>query len=79
MSIPKIEIKKFAKLIAEKFLENKSPIELQSMTQDYIDTFIIPIVTEVEDVANNLIAEKVVSAFEEKKLEEDEDWWRNRR
>ena len=79
MSISKIEIKKFAKLIAEKFLENKSPIELQSMTQDYIDTFIIPIVTEVEDVANNLIAEKVVSAFEEKKLEEDEDWWRNRR
>ena len=79
MSIPKIEIKKFAKLIAEKFLDNKSPTELQSMTQDYIDTFIIPIVTEVEDVANNLIAEKVVSAFEEKKLEEDEDWWRNRR
>lgn len=79
MAISKIEIKKFAKLLSEEFLGDKATSDLQGTTQDHIDAFVVPIMTEVEDIANGLIAEKIRAAFEDDPLSEEDDWWSNRR
>lgn len=79
MSISKIECKKFAKLVTEEFLEGKTLTDLQGTTQDHIDSFVIPIMTDVEDTINSLIAVKITASFEEDSLNEDDDWWSSRR
>lgn len=79
MSIPKSEIKKFAKLVAEDFLEGKSVGEIQGLTQDHIDAFVIPIMTDVEDQANSMISNKIKDSFEADPLEENDEWWSSRR
>lgn len=77
MSIPKTEVKKFAKLISDEFLRNKSNGELQAVLQDHVDSFIIPIVSEVEDICNDTIATKIRELSDEAPLGEDDDWWRS--
>lgn len=79
MSISKTECKKFAKLVTEEFLEGKALTDLQGTTQDHIDSFVIPIMTDVEDTINSLIAVKITASFEEGSLNEDDDWWSSRR
>ncbi len=79
MAISKVEIKKFAKLLSEEFSGNKETSDLQGTTQDHIDAFVVPIMTEIEDIANGLIAEKIRAAFEDDPLSEEDDWWSNRR
>jgi len=78
MSISKSEVKKFAKLLAEAFLANKETADLQGSTQDHIDAFVVPVMTEVEDIANGFIAEKIKESFEHDPLDEDDEWWSNR-
>jgi hypothetical protein len=78
MSVSKIEIKKFAKLVADVFLDGKSLTDLQGTTQDHIDTFVIPIMTSVEDVINTNLAAKIQESFEEDPLDENDDWWSKR-
>lgn len=75
----KTELKKFAKAVADEFLEGKSVSDLQGTTQDHIDSFVIPIMTEVEDAVNALIATKIKESFEEEPLDENDDWWSERR
>jgi hypothetical protein len=79
MSMSKIELKKFAKLVTEVFLEGKESSDLQGITQDHIDSFVIPVMTDVEDMVNSLIAGKIKESFEEAPLDENDDWWSNRR
>lgn len=79
MAISKTEIKKFAKLLAEEFLGEKTTSELQGTTQDHIDTFIIPVMTEVEDIANGMMATKIKESFDHDPLNEDDEWWSDRR
>lgn len=79
MSIPKSETKKFAKLVAEEFLKGKETADLQGTTQDHIDANVIPIMTEVEDAINGLIADEIRKSFDTKKLEEEDDWWTGQR
>uniref|UniRef100_A0A6M3JZR8 Uncharacterized protein n=1 Tax=viral metagenome TaxID=1070528 RepID=A0A6M3JZR8_9ZZZZ len=79
MSIPKAELKKFGKLVAESFLEGKVLADLQGLTQDHIDAFIIPVMTEVEDLANGFVANKVRESFEAEPLDEHDEWWTSRR
>jgi len=79
MSIPKAELKKFGKLVAESFLEEKGAADLQGLTQDHIDAFIIPVMAEVEDFANGFVANKVRESFESEPLGEDDEWWTSRR
>lgn len=78
MGISKTESKKFAKLVAEAFLDGKTTADLQGSTQDHIDAFVVPIMTDVEDVANGLIAEKIRASFEHDPLDEDDEWWSDR-
>jgi len=75
----KIEVKKFAKLVVEEFMDGKHPSDLQGITQDHIDAFVIPLMTEVEDQVNAMIATKIKESFEEEPLDENDDWWSNRR
>jgi hypothetical protein len=79
MSMSKTELKKFAKLVTETFLEGKESSDLQGITQDHIDSFVIPVMTDVEDMVNSLIAGKIKESFEEAPLDENDDWWSNRR
>jgi hypothetical protein len=79
MAISKTEIKKFAKLLTEEFLEDKDTADLQGTTQDHIDAFIVPLMTEVEDLANGFISDKIKVAFEQEPLGEDDEWWTSRR
>jgi len=79
MAMSKVEIKKFAKLVVEEFMSGKQSNDLQGITQDHIDAFVIPIMTEVEDVINNVIATKIKESFEEEPLDENDEWWSNRR
>lgn len=74
-TLAKAEIKKFAKVVSDTFLEDMDNVDLQSVTQDEIDAFIIPIMTEVEDIANDTIAVKVKDSFEADPLSETDDWW----
>lgn len=79
MAMSKIEVKKFAKLVVEEFMDGKHPSDLQGITQDHIDAFVIPLMTEVEDQVNAMIATKIKESFEEEPLDENDDWWSNRR
>lgn len=79
MSMSKAEIKKFGKLVAESFLDSKGTADLQGLTQDHIDAFIIPVMTEVEDIANGFVANKVRESFEDDPLDADDEWWTSRR
>jgi hypothetical protein len=79
MSISKVEVKKFAKLVVEEFLGGKGTGDLQGTTQDHIDAFVIPIMTDVEDCINALLATKIKESFEEAPLEEDDEWWTKER
>jgi hypothetical protein len=63
----------------EEFLEGRTLTDLQGTTQDHIDAFVIPIMTDVEDTINALLAAKIKESFEEDPLGEDDDWWSNRR
>lgn len=78
MSINRVEIKRFAKLIAEEFLKDVEPSNLQSTSQDEIDGFIIPITSDVEDLANDIIAEKIRESFENSPLDPDDEFWSER-
>jgi len=79
MAISKAEIKKFAKLLAEEFLDGRGTSDLQGSTQDHIDSFVIPLMAEVECIINDLIAEKIRASFDHDPLDEDDDWWTNGR
>ena len=74
-SVPKGEIKRFAKLVADIFLEDMDNADLQSVSQDEIDSFVIPVMTETEDIVNDSIATKVKDSFETDPLNENDDWW----
>ena len=79
MSLPKVEVKKFSKLVTEEFLSDKTGADLQVTTQDHIDSFVIPIMTEVEDMINSMIADKIRESFDTEPLDEDDEWWSGRR
>ena len=72
MSIPKSELKRFAKVVSDAFLDDKSGADLQGTVQDHIDTFVIPIMTEIEDIINGQIADKIRASFETNPLDEDD-------
>lgn len=78
MAISKTELKRFAKLVADEFLDGKTTADLQGSTQDHIDAFVVPVMTEVEDITNGLIAEKIKASFEHDPLDEDDEWWSDR-
>lgn len=79
MSIPKTEIKKFSKMVVEEFLSDKNAADLQGITQDHIDAFVIPVMTEVEDIINTGIADKIRAAYDTEPLGESDEWWSSRR
>ncbi len=79
MSISKVEIKKFVKLVTDEFLDEKDSSFLQGLTQDHIDAFVIPIMMDVEDMIKSAIATKVKESFDEEPLDSEDEWWTARR
>lgn len=73
--IPITKRRGFAKIIAEEFLREKTNADLKIIEQDNIDTFVIPIMSEVEDMINDFIGQKIQEAFTDAPLKAEEDWW----
>ncbi len=63
-----------AKIVTEGFWDANSS-EILEITQDHVDSFVIPLMTEIEDMVNILIFKKVTDMMDSEKRGVEDPLW----
>lgn len=75
MPVTKGKKVEFAKYVAEEFLRGKEEKRITSLSQDEIDAYVVPIMTEVEDMTMDFVSQRILASNRTDKLSPTDSWW----